>query len=466
MDIRTAKTKTQRIRLAVILSIPAIIENLLITLVSIVDTAMVGALGAAATTAVALVASPIWVVNAISMAINAGCSVLVARYVGARDMDGARRGARETLVLGLGFGFIAFAVMWGLAPLIPVWMGGAPEVCPESTLYLRTVALGYPLYHMGVILNGAIRGYGNTPTPMKITAVANSLNIVGNFLLIYETRDINIFGSSMHIWGAGLGVRGAAIATAFSTAVSGLMALLYLVMSKSDFRIDFSESFRLVKRDMQDVVHVGLPAAVERVTINLGQVIFIRIVASLGTVMLAAHHIAVNAESICYQPGYGMQSAGTALAGQAIGAGDEEMAEDYTKIVLWLSIGIMTFNALMMYIFADPFISLFTPDADVRLNAVMALRLVAYAQPFFGMYIVGTGLLRGLGDVKIAVPVSIISMWFIRIPLAMLIVNVLGMGLKGAWYAMVIDLVLRGIFILFRVYSGKWKKLYHRQAMI
>ena len=95
----------------------------------------------------------------------------------------------------------------------------------------------------------------------------------------------------------------------------------------------------------------------------------------------------------------------------------------------------------------------------------MALRLVAYAQPFFGMYIVGTGLLRGLGDVKIAVPVSIISMWFIRIPLAMLIVNVLGMGLKGAWYAMVIDLVLRGIFILFRVYSGKWKKLYHRQAV-
>lgn len=462
MDIKTAKTRSQRIRLAVILSIPAIIENLLITLMSIVDTAMVSALGAAATTAVALVSSPIWVINAIAMAINAGCSVLVAHYVGAKNMVGARQGARETFVLGLGFGIIAFAVMWFLAPFIPVWMGGAPDVCIESTIYLRTVALGYPLYYMGIILGGAIRGYGNTSTPMKITAAANSLNIIGNFLLIYQTRDIVLFGNTMHVWGAGLGVKGAAIATAFSSAVSGAAALIYLVFSKGEFRISFSESFRLVKRDMREVVYVGLPTAIERVTINLGQVVFIRIVASLGTVMLAAHHIAVNAESICYQPGYGMQSAGTTLAGQAIGAEDEDMAEDYSKILLWLSIAIMTFNAILMYVFADPFISLFTPDSDVKLNAIMALRLVAYAQPFFGMYIVGTGILRGLGDVKIAVPVSIISMWLIRIPAAMIIVNGLGLGLKGAWYAMIIDLILRGIYILYRVYSGKWKKLYHK----
>ncbi len=465
MDLFSEKTLSQRLKLAVILSLPAILENLLVTLVSIVDTAMVGALGAAATTSVALVASPTWVINAVAMGVNSGCSVLVARYIGAKDISSACRGARESTVLGFGMGFAAFVIMWILAPYIPIWMGGEPEVCSQSTIYLRTISLGYPLYYMGLVINGAIRGYGDTSTPMKITAASNLLNIAGNFFLIYESRSINIFGNDIFVYGAGLGVKGAAIATAASTALSGVFALSHLIYSKTDFRINIRDGFRLNGKDMRCVINIGIPTAVERASISMGQVVFIRIVSTLGTIILAAHHIAVNAESICYQPGYGMQSAGTTLTGQAIGAKDEEMAESYAKIVLWFSVAVMTFNAFLMFVFAEPFISFFTPDKEVHANAVMALRLVAFAQPFFGMYIVGTGVLRGLGDANIAVPISVFSMWLIRIPLALIFVKVLNMGLRGAWYVMVIELTLRGIFVLIRVYSGKWKRLYHRTSM-
>ena len=112
----------------------------------------------------------------------------------------------------------------------------------------------------------------------------------------------------------------------------------------------------------------------------------------------------------------------------------------------------------MLIIFAEPFVSLFTPDPEVVKYAAIALRVAGVAQPFFALSIVGSGVLRGLGDAKITIPIALLSMWAVRIPLALLFVLKLGMGLKGAWYAMLVDLVLRGIVTLARFYSGRWKR--------
>ena len=200
VDITKAKTKDQQLRLATRIAIPVIMENLLMTLVSIVDTAMVGSIGAFATTAVALIASPGWLVNATIQGVNAGCSVLVAHRVGAGNWEGARKGARESMMIGLCLGLFFFVLFELLSVKIPVWMGGAPEICPLSTSYVRIIALGYPLYIMGYVTCGAIRGAGDTSTPMKITALANLLNIVFNFLLIYPTRELILGPPTSPIW--------------------------------------------------------------------------------------------------------------------------------------------------------------------------------------------------------------------------------------------------------------------------
>ena len=286
-------------------------ENLLMTLVSIVDTAMVGAIGAYATSAVALVASPTWVVNAAVQGAGAGCSVLVAHRVGAGSWDGARRGARESMTIGLMTGIFFFVVMELLSSRIPVWMGGEPDICPLSTAYLRIVAAGYPLYIMGLVTCGAIRGAGDTSTPMRITATANILNMILNYLLIYPARMISIGSLRFAMWGAGMGVAGAAAATAVSTAISGFAVLVILLRRKEGLFVRMNESFRLVRQDMREVLEVALPTSAERLTINIGQIFFIRVISSLGTVMLAAHHIAVTAEAVSYNPGFGYQAAGT-----------------------------------------------------------------------------------------------------------------------------------------------------------
>lgn len=460
-DITKAQTKQEQFSTATRIAVPVILENLLITLVSIIDTAMVGSIGAYATTAVALVTSPGWLVNATVQAANAGCSVLVAHRVGAGNWDGARRGARESMKIGLMLGLCFFMVFEVLSAKIPVWMGGAPDICPLSTTYVRIVALGYPVYIMGLVICGAIRGAGDTSTPMKITAMANLLNIVFNFLLIYPVRELVLPGGlRFTMWGAGLGVAGAAAATAFSTAVSGLTALLIMLKRDKGLYIRLNESFRLLRSDLQEILEVAVPTAAERLTINLGQVFYIRIISSLGSVMLAAHHIAITAEAISYNPGYGYQAAGTTLTGQSIGARNEKLAHSYGQIIIWSGAAVMLLTGTMLVIFARPFVSLFTPDPDVIEYAAMAERLAGLAQPFFALSIVGSGVLRGLGDAKITIPIAMVCMWVIRLPLALLFVLVLHLGLRGAWYALLIDLVLRGFVTLYRFYSGRWKKFH------
>ena len=458
MGITTATTTSQQIKTASSIAFPVIMENLLMTLVSIVDTAMVGAIGAHATSAVALVASPTWVVNAAVQGASAGCSVLVAHRVGADNWDGARRGARESMMIGLMMGLFFLVVMELLSVHIPVWMGGEADICPLSTTYLRIVAAGYPLYIMGLVTCGAIRGAGDTSTPMRITATANILNMILNYLLIYPAREISISGVTMPMWGAGMGVAGAALATAVSTAISGFAVLIILLRRKAGLFVRLHESFRLIRQDMSEVLEVALPASAERLTINIGQIFYIRIISSLGTVMLAAHHIAVTAEAVSYNPGFGYQAAGTTLAGQCIGARNERLAHRYGAISIWSGVAFMFVTGAMLIIFARPFVGLFTPDQEVVKYAAVAERIAGVAQPFFAMSIVGSGVLRGLGDAKITIPIALLSMWAIRIPLALLFVLKLGLGLRGAWYALLIDLTLRGIVTLARFYSGRWKK--------
>ena len=229
---------------------------------------------------------------------------------------------------------------------------------------------------------------------------------------------------------------------------------------KEGLYVRLTESYRLVRADIQEILEIALPASAERLTINFGQVFYIRIISSLGSVMLAAHHIAITAEAISYNPGYGYQAAGTTLTGQSIGARDEDLAHSYGSIIIWSGVAVMFVTGALLFIFAKPFVSLFTPDRDVIQYAAMAERLAGVAQPFFALSIVGSGVLRGLGDAKITVPIAMISMWVIRLPLAILFVLVLQLGLKGAWYALVIDLVLRGCFTLWRFYSGRWKQFH------
>ena len=201
---------------------PAILEQLLLTLVRYVDTAMVGSLGANATAAVAINASPTWLISSILSAIGVGYSVQVAHSIGAKDKQATARIVRQALLAVLFMGISIMLICLLIAPHLPKWMGAQPDVLPDAVRYLQIYVLSLPFQCGSYTFSAVLRCMGDTKTPLILNTAANLLNVVLNFFLIFPTRPTELFGMSFTVPGAGWGVAGAAIATTISTAITGL----------------------------------------------------------------------------------------------------------------------------------------------------------------------------------------------------------------------------------------------------
>ena len=440
------------------LSWPAIIEQILTTMVSYVDTAMVGVLGAAGTAAVSVNAAPIWLANGLLMGVGVGYSVQVSNAIGAQDDEKARRVIRQGVLATIVVGLLGLLLYQSLAGLIPRWLGAEPEVLPQAVAYLRFYTMAMPFMAAGQIFSAILRCMGNTRAPLYFNTAANLLNIVLNFLLIYPTRPAAVLGLSLTIPGAGLGAAGAAIASAAALAVSGTALLFTGTRQGERFRVRLREGLRPDGAIIRQAVRLGLPSAVERATINLGQIATTAVVASLGTVALAANQIAVTAEGLCYLPAFGISYAGIALVGREVGARDREMAGAYGTLAAKLGFFVAVGAASALFLSAPLLASLFNSDPQVVEQAAHMLRIVAFCEPFFALSIVCSGTLRGAHDVRVPMVVSLVCMWGVRVPLAPALVYGAGLGLAGVWLAMDVDLILRGILCTLRWRSGKWAR--------
>lgn len=441
------------------LSWPAILEQLLGTMVSYADTAMVGVLGKAATAAVSINASPIWLVGGFLSGIGVGYSVQVANAVGARDEYKARRTIVQAFlaVLTTGFGFLLLLQL--LASFIPHWMGAAEDVLPDAIRYLRFFTLCMPGNAALYVFSAVLRCTGDTKTPLILNSSCNILNMILNFMLIYPTRELTLFGFSFTMPGAGMGVAGAAAASAISIDLVGLILTCVVLRRFHLFSRGCGDSLRPDRIIIRTAASLGLPYIAERMSINLGQIAMVCMVASIGTAALAAHHIATTAEGLCYLPAYGISAAATALVGQCVGAQKKEDAKIYGALAGKIGFSLCVATGIILFVAARPLAGLFTPDEEVLALTVVVLRIVAFAEPFFALSIVLFGSLRGANDTRYPMFVCLFSMWVVRIVLTVLFVFVFQFGLPGVWLAMALDLILRGILATLRWRSGKWQRL-------
>ena len=435
---------------------PAIIEQLLGMLVSFVDTAMVGSMGSASTAAVSVVSSSIWLINGILSGIGVGYSVQVANAVGAQDHSRARKVMRQGALAVAATGLLVLVVMELLAGVLPRWLGAEPEVYPLAVSYLRCYSLGLPFSAALAVFSAIIRCTGDTRTPLVLNGLANAVNVALNFLLIYPTREWR----GITLYGAGWGVSGAAIASAASLALSGCL-ILWKVFFNREKPVSLSpeENYRPDGEVIRTAVALGLPYIGERVTINLGQILMTTLVAKVGTVALAANHIATTAEGICYLPAYGISFAATALVGQAVGARSREDAEAYGALSGWLGFLMCTVTGAALFLFAGPIATLFTPDGAVVAETAKVLRIVSFSEPFFALSIVFSGALRGARDTAFPMVVALGCMWGIRAVLAPILILGFHWGLEAVWTAMALDLTARGILCALRWRGGKWRKV-------
>lgn len=433
---------------------PAIIEQIMLTLVQYVDTAMVGALGSDATAAVGLTASTTWLFNGLFNAAAVGFSVQVAQHLGGGRNEEAKKvtwqGLRFVVLFGVLMGIIGFVLSF----FLPAMLGADPSIREDASIYFRIIACAMPFTLGSNMFSAIIRCSGDTRTPMVLNLMINVLNVILNTLFIYAPRTVEVFGSQIQVWGFGWGVAGAAFASALSTAIVACLFLVVLFFKKSPVQISLRKRYGFERQCLMTTWKLGLPVALERATMSLAQIVITGLITGVGTVAVAANHLAVTAESISYLPASGVAVAGTTLVGQAIGAGRKDLAQRFARMVSWMGVVIMTFGGAILFFFASQLIQIFSTDPQVIDLGSRVLRIVAFAEPLFGASIVASGCLRGAGDSRGPFLIGLCTMWGVRITMSLALVG--SMGLIGVWLAMAAELCVRGLIFMIRLYRGKW----------
>ena len=263
-----------------------------------------------------------------------------------------------------------------------------------------------------------------------------------------------MWGMRVTIPGAGLGVMGAALGTAFAELVTAGMMLYFLLVRSPILHLRKGEKLCFNSSDLRQAVKIAVPVGFEQAVMCGAQIMTTRIVAPLGTIAIAANSLSVTAESLCYMPGYGIGSAATTLIGQSIGAGRKDLTRRLGWITTGLGMAVMTGSGILLFIFAPFMIRILSPDPAIRDLGAQILRIEAFAEPMYAASIVASGVFRGAGDTLIPSCMNFFSMWFVRIPLSALLA--VKFGLYGVWLAMCIELCVRGVIFLFRLKGKRW----------
>ena len=444
-------------KIVFMLAWPTIIEQLLQTLVSYVDAAMVGSVGVDATAAVAVGTSFVWLIFGIMNGVGVGYSVMVAQSIGEGNLTRAKEIIRQSVMVMLFAGaFLILMTQVVIAPNLAGWMGAEEGIHQDVRNYISIIGWSMIFEVFIIVAGGIIRGSGNTKTPMIYNVVNNIANIIFNFIFIYPTREICIGQLKFEMWGMGMGVSGAAMGTALAAALSGTLMLLTLFLGKSSVKITLRERYRPDKAINGEMISLAIPVAFERVIHQSGQIMVTALATGLGNVALAAHQMANTAESMCFLPTFGFSVASMTLVAQSIGAGDEELAKTYAKLSIKYGVLIMLVSATLMFIFAPQLIGLLIKDSAVIGLGAMVLRIQAFAEPCLAITNISSGIFKGTGDTKWPFYIAVIGMWIVRIIPAAILIKVFNVGLVGIWIPMALDWLVRASISLYRFKGDKW----------
>lgn len=411
--------------------------------VGLANSYLVGHLGAVALSAVGLANQVDMLATTMFSAVGTGSTALIARHTGARDAQMPNRILHQSLLMGVAIGLASLVLFGTFAREILLLLNTPPDVEAPATAYLRILAFSFliaPIMFLGM---AALRGAGDTRTPMYIMGAVNGVNIVVSVIAIYGAGPI-----------PGIGVTGGAIGAASGRLVGCLLVLALLLRGKSGLRLSRPE----LTPDLQQarrILNIGLPAAGEMLLLRLGMMTYVAVVAGLGTAAFAAHQLALTVESLSYMPGFGFAVAATTLVGQGLGARDPDQAQAGGYQSLKLAVATMTAMGAVFILLSPQLLSIFTTEKEIIAQGEWPLRLVGISQPALASAMVLSGGLRGAGDTRSTLVITALGFWGLRLPFAVLLSG--PFGLFGAWVAMGIDLNARGLGMLLRFRSGRWK---------
>ena len=430
----------QQVKLALMLSYPAILAQLSSVMMQYIDASMVGHLGAAAGASIGLVSTCLWLLGGFCMAATSGFSVQVAHAIGANDFSFARSILRQGLVCTLGFSGVVGLVGAAVSHALPYWLGGGADIAPDASQYFLIMSLFMPAMILDWTCAAMLQASGNMKVPSILSIGMCVLDVAFNYLFIYVMD---------------MGVMGAALGSGLAEVITGIAMFSFLAFRSPELRLTQEKgSFRPTRQVVGKALGISGPMALQNILMRGAHIASTVIVAPLGTISIAANSFAITAESFCYMPGYGIADAATTLVGQSVGAGRKPLATRFAWITTLLGMGIMGFLAILMYAFAPQMMGLLSPDGDVIAAGARCLRIEAFAEVGYAASIVVYGACVGAGDTRWPSIMNFGSMWVVRILPAIFLTRVY--GLTGFWICMAVELTFRGIIFLIRLRSGSW----------
>jgi multidrug resistance protein, MATE family len=405
------------------LATPIIGENLLQTLVGAVDTFMVARLGAAAVAGVGIGFELVFFIISILSAIDIGATVLVSQAIGASQRQRANQLARQAIVWGVLLGIPVSIGMFVAAPTLIGLFGAAPDVTAAATTYLQVTAATSIALFLSFVCGAVLRGAGDSRTPLQAAILANVVNVIVAYVLIFG-----------HFGLPALGVAGSALGAAAGRSLGAVYMLVMMARGGKAISLGGSWGWRPQFTTARQLLTLGVPAAMEQVLSSGAFMVLVGVVALIGTHALAAQQITFTALSLAFLPAFGFSIAATALVGQSIGAQVPADARKATQIALRWALVWMGIGGLLAFLFSERVMHVFSADPAVIGAGTAALRSLSAALPFWALWFVCSGSLRGSGDTRTPLLIGASTMW-LSVLIAWIAVRWFGAGLGMVWFA-------------------------------
>lgn len=428
------------------LIIPLIIDQLLAVTIGIADTVMVASCGQAAVSGISLVDSINFLLINLFSSLATGGAVIAAQYIGKNDSDTACKSANQLFYSSLFLSLLIMAVtlIFRDAALTLIFGNIEADVMENARIYFLLSALSYPF--LSIFNSGAalFRSMGDSKTSMLTSVFMNTLNVIGNAVLIFI---------------AGWGVFGAALSTLISRIIGAVIITLLLLNKERILHYKELYKVRLNFSLIKKILYIGVPNGVENSIFQIGKILVSSILAGFGTAAITANAVAGNLASIQIIPASAIGMAMITVVGQCIGAKDYDAAKKYAKKLTFLAyIAIWAMTAFLV-VFIYPILGFYgLPDETVALTVqvfiVHGICAVFIWAPAFAL----PNALRAANDVKYTMYVSLFSMWIFRIGFSYILAVFFNMGVMGIWVAMCIDWLVRSVFFMVRFIKGKWTK--------
>ena len=428
---------------------PSTVEGALLSIISSVDTMMVGTLGAAAIASVGLTSQPRMILLICAQALCVGTTALCARRKGANNPEGANSCLAQSLGVVTALGLLMMLMGYFGADWFMRLAGANEDTLEMSVAYFRIISLGIPLNCWSLCICAALRAIGHTRITMVSNMIANLVNVCLNYLLI-----------NGHFGFPALGVRGAAIATVCGTAVGCAIAIGNVTHRHGYYHLSLPHFDR---ETLSGLVKIGSGSILESVCLRLGFLISARLIAGIGTVAFAAYQIVNQVTGLSFTLSDGIASAGTALVGQSLGAKRRDLAMANVRVSRKISVVAALLLMAAIILLRRPLALLFTSDEEIIFNVALSFFVVSTGFLPQNGRVVYSGCLRGAGDVRYVAICSLISVAILRPVLTWLFCYPLNAALPhlylavaGPWIAFVIDAFVRDGLLYHRIRRGKW----------